>query len=501
MVKKLSVLILVLSSLTTSAQTLSEILSITLDKPFGTARYESMGGAFGSLGGDLSSININPAGGAVFIDNEYGFTMSGRNTKNNTLFFNNNEKNKNFKFNLNQGGGIWILKNFGGGNVNQISFGFNFQTSNSFEDVFDSKGRNPKNSIDNFFLNNSFSLSQSELGVGSGESIASVYKYLGENYGYYAQQAFLGYQSYIISYDNDSKNFYSLVDSSEGVDQQYYSESKGSNSKYNYNLSIQYKENYYFGLNINIHSVYKSVFTRHFESNFSEKSPIKSILFENNLITQGEGFSLQLGTIAKFNSFRLGLSYQTPTRYILWDETYQYIETSSKDLDGNDFQDKIDPRVTNRYPEYKISSPSILTASTAFVFGKIGLISLDIESKDYSKIKLKPTKDFSFNNNEIKNKLSGTIDFRLGTEFRLNKTSLRAGYQFYGSPYKNSEMMEDYSTLGFGFGYDFGDTVLSLSHKISESKRKHQLFDSGLTDLTQIDSNSSFSTLSLIFKL
>jgi len=129
------------------------------------------------------------------------------------------------------------------------------------------------------------------------------------------------------------------------------------------------------------------------------------------------------------------------------------------------------------------------------------LISLDIESKDYSKIKLKPTKDFSFNNNEIKNKLSSTIDFRLGTEFRLNKTSLRAGYQFYGSPYKNSEMMEDYSTLAFGFGYDFGDTVLSLSHKISESKRKHQLFDSGLTDLTQIDSNSSFSTLSLIFKL
>ena len=60
--------------------------------------------------------------------------------------------------------------------------------------------------------------------------------------------------------------------------------------------------------------------------------------------------------------------------------------------------------------------------------------------------------------------------------------------------------MEDYSTLAFGFGYDFGDTVLNLSHKISETKRKHQSFDSGLTDLTQIDSNTSFSTLSLIFK-
>ena len=61
-------------------------------------------------------------------------------------------------------------------------------------------------------------------------------------------------------------------------------------------------------------------------------------------------------------------------------------------------------------------------------------------------------------------------------------------------------MTNDYSTLAFGFGYDFGNTTLSVSHKISESKRKHQLFDYGLTDLTQIDSNTSFSMLSLIFK-
>ena len=96
MIKRSFALIFLFISQIFNAQNLSEVLSLSMDKPSGTARFESMGGAFGSLGGDLSSININPAGGAVFIDNEYGFTISGSNTKNNTLFFNNDEENKNF---------------------------------------------------------------------------------------------------------------------------------------------------------------------------------------------------------------------------------------------------------------------------------------------------------------------------------------------------------------------------------------------------------------------
>ena len=45
-----------------------------------------------------------------------------------------------------------------------------------------------------------------------------VYKYLGGNYGFSAQQAFLGYQAYLINYDKDSNSFYSLANYSEGVD-------------------------------------------------------------------------------------------------------------------------------------------------------------------------------------------------------------------------------------------------------------------------------------------
>ena len=186
-------------SVITRAQSVNEILNTLMDNPNGTARFESMGGAFGALGGDLSAINTNPAGSAVFNDNEYGFTLSLEKKENKTIFFNNHESQGANDFSFSQGGVIWLLKNYAEGNINKISFGFNIQTSNSFKDNFVVKGRNSLNSIDKFFLNNSTGLNTEDLSVGSNESVSGVYKYLGENYGFSAQQAFLGYQAYLIS--------------------------------------------------------------------------------------------------------------------------------------------------------------------------------------------------------------------------------------------------------------------------------------------------------------
>ena len=41
----------------------------------GTARFMSMGGAFGALGGDLSTLSQNPAGIGVYRHSEIGFTV------------------------------------------------------------------------------------------------------------------------------------------------------------------------------------------------------------------------------------------------------------------------------------------------------------------------------------------------------------------------------------------------------------------------------------------
>ena len=83
--KVLFFLFLLAFSTPLTSQSIQEILSYTIDNPNGTARYESMGGAFGALGGDLSAININPASSSVFNDNEYGFTIGNHKLSNNPL--------------------------------------------------------------------------------------------------------------------------------------------------------------------------------------------------------------------------------------------------------------------------------------------------------------------------------------------------------------------------------------------------------------------------------
>ena len=500
MLKKYILFLFLLFPVIINAQNLNDVLNLSDNKINGTARFESMGGAFGALGGDLSAINVNPAGSAVFNDNEYGFTLSVEKKTNKTFFFNNSESEDDNKFSFNQGGAVWLLKNSGEGNINKISFGFNAQTNNSYKNNFLIKGRNTQNSIDTFFLNNSSGLNVSELSVGNNESVSSVYKYLGQNYGFSAQQAFLAYQSYLINYDKDSNSFYSLANYENGVDQRYISETKGINTKYNINIGIQFKENFYFGMNINTHDVYIKNWTGHNETNFSDNSAIKEISFENSLTTQGEGISIQLGGIAKFNFLRLGLSYQSPTWYTLYDETYQSLNVKSVDIDGISYEDIVNPMVINAYPDYKINTPSSITTSAAFVIGKFGILSMDLISRDYSKSKIRPNRDFLNTNSEISTKLTNTFDIRVGTEIRLNEFSFRGGYTKIESPYKDLQMTGNSNSYSFGLGYDFGASILSFSHKVLKSEKKHQLFDSGLTDLAKIDTNHSVSNLSLIFK-
>ena len=56
------------------SQTYQDVLRYNSYNHEGTSRFNSMGGAFGALGGDLSSISINPAGSSIFLDSEFGVT-------------------------------------------------------------------------------------------------------------------------------------------------------------------------------------------------------------------------------------------------------------------------------------------------------------------------------------------------------------------------------------------------------------------------------------------
>jgi hypothetical protein len=184
------------------------------------------------------------------------------------------------------------------------------------------------------------------------------------------------------------------------------------------------------------------------------------------------------------------------------EETTQYIETVRVDGSENVLQ-IVDPRVVNLFPDYSIQSPSKVTGSLAYIFGKQGLISFDYSRKNYGNTKFKPKSDayFSAQNNIIANNLTAASTYKLGGEYKVNQFSFRGGYRFEESPYKNGETVGDLNGYSFGLGYNFGNTKLDLTYDAYSQSREYQLYNTGLTSATSIDSNNSNVTLTLGFQL
>ena len=77
--KKITLLTLIFCTLLSSSivlsQSVDEVVRYASEQLNGSARFQAMGGAFGALGGDLSSISNNPAGSSVFALNEAGASI------------------------------------------------------------------------------------------------------------------------------------------------------------------------------------------------------------------------------------------------------------------------------------------------------------------------------------------------------------------------------------------------------------------------------------------
>ena len=91
-------LLIILLGFTTSgvlSQDITDALRFAQVNLNGTARFNAMGGAFGALGGDFSALNVNPAGSAIFKNNQIALTYTTFGIKNNSSYFGTktNEKN------------------------------------------------------------------------------------------------------------------------------------------------------------------------------------------------------------------------------------------------------------------------------------------------------------------------------------------------------------------------------------------------------------------------
>lgn len=495
--KRTYTFILLLACSIVGAQNINDVLRYSQDSPLGTARFQAMGGAFGALGGDLSALNINPAGSAVFNNGLFSVTASNQHSKNEASYFSNTTSASSNSFDLGQIGGAFVFKNTNDGSPwKKLSLAFNYDMVKNFDNDIFIAGKSDQG-IDNYFLSYAGGVPFGPLLIQDGEYIEDAYLDIGSSLGYVDQQAFLGYYGGIIDPmdESDDNNTDYISNAKYGtVNQQYIQRNTGYNGKFVANIASQYGDNVYMGASLNIHNIMFERLTLLTERGFDLDSEIKNISFDNLLRTEGSGFSFNLGAIVKLNEVvRLGGSYQSPTWYRLSDETSQKINSDLADEDIS----FINFNIINVFEDYKIQIPEKLTGSLALVFGQNGLISFDYGYQDMSKARLKPTTDPSFasENAFIADELGAVSTMRLGGEYRIKALSLRAGYRFEQSPYANSGAIGDLNSYSGGIGYSFGGSRIDLAYSYASQDMKQTLYDTGLPTPASITNKNSVISL------
>ena len=105
---------------------------------YGNSRFEAMGGAFGALGADLSSSQINPAGFGRFSSSQTDLSLGYLNTKNKVLFQGNETITNRSSFKPNSIGAVFVEDDSDRMSGYQyIQFGLGFNRLQNFNNKFE----------------------------------------------------------------------------------------------------------------------------------------------------------------------------------------------------------------------------------------------------------------------------------------------------------------------------------------------------------------------------
>ncbi len=502
--KRISIFIVLLACAFGNAQNSTDVLRYSQDNIQGSARYQGMAGAFGAVGGDLSALNVNPAGSAVFTNGLFTLSGSVYNINNNTTYVDTTIDDYNTDLDINQFGAAMVFNNNNeSSGWDRFTLAFNYDIVSNFDNQVRISG-NTSQGIDNYFLNFAQGLPLGNILLQEGEFLENAYLDIGSNIDaqnpYADQQAFLGYYGGVIDPAalEEGNTVYNSNAQYGTVFQQFTRNTAGYNSKYTLNAAARYNQKLHLGASLNFHGIIYDQVDLFEEDGYDADSAIQFVTFDNFLRTEGAGFSFSAGAIYKINEMiRIGGSYQSPTWYRLEDSLSQRINSDLADEDI----DFINFDVVNIFDRYTIKTPAKLTGSLALVFGKSGLLSVDYGYQDMSAATLGPDDDGNFANvnDQISNQFAPVSTLRVGGEYRIARVSLRAGYRYEQSPYANDDLVGDLNGVSAGIGINFGESRLDIAFNRSEQETALSLFDTGVTNTATIDRINTNLTLGYTF--
>jgi len=459
-------------------QYVDQALNFSQQKFGSTARSQAMGGAFGAIGGDFSSLSINPAGIGVYIKPEISATLDviGVNSTKST-YQGQSTDDRNNNFSMRNLGYVFNCPAKGGSSgLVSFNFGFGFNKLNNYNQTSSvSSVNSPTSRMDAF--------AQNTNGISTTELYSENNPWQSQNVPWESEMA---WQNYLINVSNPDQNgvgnaYQSILFQNELVNQNLTVNKQGYLNEYVFSFGANFNHRLYLGATFGVQDLYYSQ-----SSTYSENGGFGRFDYYNNASTRGTGYNLKLGVIYKpTTALRLGLAIHTPTLFDL-KESYNSSMTSnlqnvSTEANGTHSSDS----PFGNY-NYKMDTPTRAIASIAYQFGKKGMLSFDYEYVDYSKMQYHDGNDgysFSVENSIINSVYRSVSNIRLGGEYKpINSVSLRAGYELFGNPYTSSVVTADpnnqgqnitvaqpnsnfsYRTLNLGIGYRIDNVSFDLTY-------------------------------------
>lgn len=385
----------------------------------GTARVQAMGGAFGALGADISSASINPAGLAFYRRSEISFSsnMLFGNTKG--KYLGSTQTSSLNELGMNQIGFVGSLYE-GEGELKSFTFSAGYNQLADFDNKHNLKAYNSESSFTDYFA---------YLANGNTSDELADYK---SN----SMLADIAWNSYLIDPTDEENTYRSILDAGKGIQQTKRSATSGYSGEYFVSMAANYQHKLYIGATLGIRSMnYEEEWTVSEADIRNEMTTFDGFDYNARLRTNGTGMNLKFGFIYKpVYWIRAGLSVQTPTFFKLKHRLYHDITSSFKDGDN---PSKVE--VSTEF-DYEMITPFQATASGALILKKQFIFSFDVDYLDYSGVRFSANDyDYdSFENEEIKNELTSTVNVRVGMEKKMGMFNFRLGGAYYGSPYQSS---------------------------------------------------------------
>jgi hypothetical protein len=457
------------------AQLPEDALRMFYSLPSGTARDQAIGGAMGSLGGDITANYVNPAGLGFYKTSEVLISPGWSFGSTNTGYLSNNTRSPSVNnFLLSTSGFVygWVTDP---DKSSAISLTVNRTADFNGHIVY--QGKNNYSSASDAYK---------EEFQASGISYDQAYTTPGLSYG-----TRMALYTYLI--DTSQGGLGPIIAQPDKVlaaggllGQNTNIRNSGGITEIALGIAGSSKDKWYWGISIGIPIMNYQRTTQYTETDLSgdNNNDFGSYTYTESYSAKGVGVNGRFGAIFRPNlNWRFGLAVHTPTFYSITDHLSSAMTTNTEGYAGtrsiqSDTLDIISN--SSNSLEYDLQSPWHLVASGSYIFpgavteGKMGFITADIEYVANRDVRYSFPLDANGNqpdnsyfdplNNTIKSYYKNTFNFRLGGEYKVSEMAYRLGTSYSMDPYSSPDLKANRTTFSGGLGYRKKGIFIDLTY-------------------------------------